>query len=142
MTADRWTPALRTGEPDIDSQHIRLFALADILNSTCGLECDEEDRVADAVYELAEYVVEHFADEEAFMDECGYPEAGPHRALHEHLSAGALRFAADYMNGADVEPGTLGPFVTTWLTDHILTEDMRMVEWARAHGEAENGGSE
>jgi len=131
--AIEWDDALVTGDAEIDDQHRMIFALAAKLQSTCDLYCDQADRIADAVYGLADYTVEHFADEESFMHRCGYPEASAHRALHQHLSSRTLKFVADYMNGEEMAPETLAEFVTEWLRDHILAEDVRIVAFAVRH---------
>lgn len=132
MVTFEWNPELETGNADIDDQHRRLFALANELHTACDLYmgCDEQDRIVDAVYTLAEYVVEHFADEEALMVRCGYPEIGPHRALHEYLASRTLRFTASSINDEDVSPADLAALIVDWLTVHILEEDMRFVRFA------------
>lgn len=126
-----WDPRLETGDPDIDDQHRRLFELANTLQSTCDEFCDEHDMIGDAVYSLVEYAVEHFADEEAFMERCSYPQTWPHRALHAHMSARITQLAANYMNGQEPAPETIAQLATDWLSDHILAEDMQLVEYAR-----------
>lgn len=122
-----WNPALETGDEEIDGQHRRIFALAETLASACTEYCSEGERVSEAVYELAEYVLEHFRAEEVFMEVRGYPELGPHRAQHQYLTGRTLQFTAAYMNGDEPRPETLAEFVTDWLTEHILAEDLKAV---------------
>jgi hemerythrin len=131
VTQFDWDPALETGDSVIDEQHRSLFALANGLQASCEIDCDDADKLADAVYGLTDYVVQHFHDEEAFMQRCGYPGLGPHRALHEHLAAETLRIATRYFNGEDMLPDSLAPFVAEWLQEHIRREDMRMVAYAK-----------
>lgn len=127
-----WNPALVTGEEDIDEQHRRLFELAATLQSACVESCDERDRITEAVYALSEYVLEHFQDEEVYMQSVGYPQVGPHRTQHAYLSGRVLQITANHMNGLEVEPESLAVFVTEWLTGHILAEDVRAVAFARS----------
>ena len=68
-----WDPALETGHEDIDDQHRQLFALANALQEAMERNDADPDVVEDAVYSLTEYVVQHFADEEALMDACATP---------------------------------------------------------------------
>jgi hemerythrin len=82
-----WDPALETGNPTLDSEHRSLFDLANRLEKAIENDPEDKNALADAVYGLIGYVVEHFNDEEAIMRDYRYPLAGPHRALHEQLSA-------------------------------------------------------
>lgn len=137
MTRYAWEPALATGQPEIDEQHRGIFALADELAEALDSDRANEETVADCVWRLTDYVVQHFADEEQLMESAGYPELAVHRSLHEHLTAETLRMAARYFNGEELQPATLAPFLAGWLKDHILTVDLRLAGYlaARRPGE-------
>jgi len=136
MTYFPWDPSLETGDELIDEQHRSLFALADSLQVALEERRPEADAVANAIYGLTDYVVEHLADEEAMMARAGYPGLSSHHSMHEHLSEETLRLAARYFNGDDVAPDTLAPFVTSWLQDHIRKQDMLFVAYAKATRQA------
>lgn len=139
MTYFPWDQSLETGYPEIDDQHRGLFNLADKLAvaiATCTLNddgmCEEDENVvADAVYGLTDYCVEHFADEEALMKAAGYPSLPVHCSLHEQLTAETLTITARYFNDEGVVPETLAPFITSWLSDHIRRHDMQFVKFLR-----------
>ncbi len=143
-----WDPSLETGYPDIDEQHKGLFVLADKLAgaiAACTLTdeglCEEdENTVANAVYGLTDYCVEHFADEEALMKSAGYPALSVHCSLHEQLTAETLTITARFFNDEGVIPETLAPFITTWLSEHIRRHDMQFVTFLRAQQTTSNGG--
>lgn len=126
-----WDASLLTGVVEIDIQHQRLFELAsDLENAVEGMACGDEP-VADAVYALTEYCVEHFADEEALMERAGYPELGAHREAHRILTARTMRMATRYFDGEVVAPAELAPFVVDWLVNHIEKDDKRFAEFVR-----------
>jgi hemerythrin-like metal-binding protein len=135
-----WDPSLETGVPAIDEQHKGLFVLADKLAgaiATCTLTdeglCEEdEDTVANAVYGLTDYCIEHFSDEEALMKATGYPSVSLHRSLHEQLTGDTLTITARFFNDEKVIPEALAPFITSWLSDHIRRHDMEFVMFLRA----------
>ena len=129
-----WDASLETGDELIDDQHRSLFALANNLQDAIETHADDAETVTDAVYRLTDYVVEHFADEEAFMDRCGYPAAECHKKLHGDLTAQTMSLAARAFNGEDLLPATIAPFLTAWLTGHIRAEDMLLVAFARSTG--------
>ncbi|MCG2807978.1 MAG: hemerythrin domain-containing protein, partial [Coriobacteriia bacterium] len=83
MAHFEWSADLETGQADIDDQHRHLFELANKLqDAALAADQDAEDTVEDTIYELTDYVVQHFNDEEELMTEHGYPSLSSHRALH------------------------------------------------------------
>ena len=139
MTLYEWNPALETGNALIDDQHRGLFALANQLAdaiASCTLNDDglckeDEDTLANAIYGLTDYCVEHFGDEEDLMQASEYPQLPTHRSLHEQLSGTTLKNAACYFNDEGIVPESLAPFFAEWLSNHILKEDMRFVAYLR-----------
>jgi len=132
MTYFAWDRGLETGFADIDDQHKGLFELANALQKAIDTASGDEDAVANAVYGLTDYCVEHFSDEEALMLSVRYPGLVPHRSLHEQLTGETMRITARYFNEESVVPDTLAPLITSWLTDHIRREDMALVAFIRA----------
>jgi len=142
MQIFEWDPALETGNQTIDDQHRTLFGLANELAraiQSCDLEaegplCDEdENTLANAIYGLTDYCVEHFEDEEALMAQWSYPGLSAHRGLHEQLSGETLKRAAQYFNDDGIVPESLAPFFTEWLTNHIRREDTQFATFVREH---------
>jgi hemerythrin len=136
----QWDPALETGNANVDDQHRRLFVLANNLSeaiascTSAGKDAceDDEDALANAIFGLTDYCVEHFADEEGLMAAADYPQLSTHRSLHEQLSGETLKRAADYFNDAGVVPESLAPFFADWLTNHIRREDLHFAAYLRA----------
>jgi hemerythrin len=124
MDCFAWDVALGTGNELIDEQHRGLFALANSVCETAAENGEDADLVADAIYRLTEYVVQHFADEEALMIQTDYPSFSIHRGLHQHLAAETLSLAARYFNDDDVRPEEIARFLADWLRDHIRSEDI------------------
>jgi hemerythrin len=131
MAYYEWDSALETGYDLLDDQHKSLFALANALALAAERSFEEDDAVADAVYGLSAYVVEHFNDEEALMESFGYPGVGTHRIRHETFAAQVLEFSANYMTGRVVDPQRLAFLVTDWLTTHILQYDVEAVAYMK-----------
>lgn len=131
MSAYDWDRSLETGNESIDAQHKGIFELARRLHEACGSCEPGGDEIADAVYGLADYVVEHFSDEEALMDASRYPETSVHRGLHQSLTGEVLRITTRYFQGEDVDPESLALFMAGWLRTHIAEEDRRFVDFCR-----------
>ncbi len=122
MAYVEWTPSLETGVEMIDEQHRMLFALINALHEAIAKE-DESDAVANALYELADYVTEHFADEEALMEANAYDGLPAHHEMHQRLTQKTLGYMAKYVNGEPVSLKELADFLGNWLQHHILEQD-------------------
>lgn len=132
MTQFEWTSSLETGHQEIDEQHRGIFDLANTLTAALAADDADEDAIADAVWGLSDYVVEHFRDEEALMAEAGFPGLRAHKLLHTRLSAQTLSLVADFFNGESVAATRIAPFVTSWLQEHILAEDTALASHIKA----------
>lgn len=135
MSHFTWDPSLATGNEQIDAQHQTLFELANRLHGATTGETADPEAVQDAVYGLADYVLEHFEAEEALMLRLGYPGAGSHRGLHEVLAADTMRLVAAHFNGDPHAAARIGPFVAKWLREHIAKEDQRFARHVRSASE-------
>ena len=128
------TTDLETGNADIDAQHRSLFALANALQDAIGSEDADDDAVADCVWRLTDYVMQHFADEEDLMEAADYPELPVHRSLHQQLTGETMRVTARFMNDEPLSAAELGPLITRWLRDHIGGADRRFVAYLASRG--------
>lgn len=140
MARYQWDPALETGYGLIDDQHRELFALA---NSLCDAEAAgtaDAALIADAVYRLTDYVVEHFAAEEGLMREFEYPGIGAHKIEHEQLTGHTILLTARYFNGESVAAREIAEFLGDWLKGHIRAEDLRAIAHVRARIDELRGG--
>jgi hemerythrin len=128
-----WTPDLAVGVERIDEQHRELFrrvaALAVASRAGAG---------AAAAYGtlafLGDYVVAHFADEEALMREVGYPDLAAHATEHagflatfQHLRLAFARGGADGELAAEVERE-----LCAWIRQHVTGSDRCIGEHVRA----------
>lgn len=98
-----WTPNLSLGVPSLDADHRKLI---DTMNQVFdALMFDRSSAMIHAALAtLNDYVVEHFAREEAWMRERNHPDLHRHLQEHEALCTqlAALRLARH------VGPGALG----------------------------------
>lgn len=129
-----WTSDLETGLAEIDEQHRSLFALANELQAAIASEDAPDEAVADCVWGLTDYVVQHFADEEEMMEAAGYPELPVHRSLHQQLTGETMRITARFMNEEPLTAVELGPLVARWLREHIGAADKRFVAYLASQG--------
>ena len=115
-----WREGFRTGIEDIDAEHQHLFALVK------RLELETAKGVLD---ELVDYVVTHFTNEQALMEECGYPGLQEHVELHEALAAQVSGFLVSGTHWSEARVQALRSFLNKWLVGHILTHDLPFGRW-------------
>lgn len=123
MPYAEWNPTLETGVELLDDQHKRLFALINALHVAIHATGDQSDTVADALYELTEYVTEHFEDEEALMSANAYESLAAHHEMHQRLTQKTLGYMARYVNDDTVSLVELVEFLNSWLQHHIIEQD-------------------
>jgi hemerythrin len=131
-----WDMRYSLGEPRIDAEHQRLFAIADRLH-TAMLEGEGGQAVRQTLADLIDYTREHFRHEEDLMQLAGYPELAAHKAIHEDLTRKVLEHQKALERGRFAPSVALLPFLKDWLTRHICECDRRIV----THLEKDRSGS-
>lgn len=122
MNRLEWNIQYSVGDPKIDQQHAYLFELA----STLAKHVHDPEVVAGTIKSLHKYVEAHFAHEESLMEKANYEHLEEHRKMHElmrtRLDLLTLQLKLGQLNRHD-----LVEFMETWLTEHIIMEDMRYI---------------
>jgi hemerythrin len=132
MAPIQWSPALAVGVPELDAQHQELFRRAERL--VTALRAGEPGEVARVVRYLSDYVVLHFAAEERYMLEIGFPDLEGHRALHESFRADFDVMAADLARKGPTPlvALTLHNWLSDWLRRHVGGLDVEIGRYAAA----------
>ncbi len=124
MEQFKLTPDLLTGFPEIDNQHRSLLNLANKVLFTDGLD-KEPAFFHQTLSFLNNYIIYHFAAEEAAMDQFGYPRARFHIEFHDRLR----RESAEIIARARPEGGSkevkaaIYLLLEDWLIYHIRETD-------------------
>lgn len=119
-----WDDSLSIGIDAIDGQHQTWIARYNNVVDAIGSPGSTAPVVSTLDF-LIDYTELHFATEEGFMRESGYPSLEAHKAKHEELR----RAVADLGEDFEEEGSTyaLGEAVETllgnWLIDHIQSTD-------------------
>ena len=134
-----WGPELQLGHRVIDSQHEELINLLNELNDAVAAD---HLILADVLRRLDAYVLFHFSTEESLMRDLNQPERlVAHRDEHRHFIAqmAAVREQARTCP-AETAP-RLAEYLPSWLRDHILVSDRRLVLALNQHAAAERAAS-
>ncbi len=122
MSQFEWKVAFRVGDPMVDEQHKKLFALLGALHQ--GIHsCDSRERVQTTLAELLAYTRYHFSAEEALMQKANYPEFLAHKALHDALLAKVVAMQEEAAKSDSDMGVALLVFLNDWLVKHVLESD-------------------
>lgn len=122
MSLINWDKNLETGNPVIDGQHKRLFALVNDLYDSIEQK-RTHGMVGRAIDEVTAYAANHFESEERLMEKHGYPNLEHHRALHNDLRQKTKLIANAFRSGTINLNEALPKFLADWVQRHILIED-------------------
>ena len=125
-----WDASFKVGHPMIDSQHKRLFEIADELYEL--IMAPEEKREADTTLVLqdcAKYVNFHFAFEEKLMRDSKYEDVEGHLNQHKAFTTYVASLMSDSSRGSKVDLEKLYEFLSDWLVKHICLEDKKLATY-------------
>jgi hemerythrin len=121
-----WKDSYAVNHEIIDSQHKELFRMTDDLVAALQQQgTDAREACARAIAFLKDYVVKHFADEEALQAELGYAGLEAHRALHRNFVATVLEYEKS-LSESRFDPKIVQQFagkLIGWLIYHVVGED-------------------
>ncbi len=139
MTLATWSDQYLTGLPEIDDQHRRLFEAINRLDQAFRTG-DPEQEARQSLAFLIQYTVEHFEQEEAYMQAIGYPLLDFHKKEHSGLVTQLLGLrlkldtSADPLLHATDFAAHMANFTADWLAHHINEADMGYVQFGREQG--------
>jgi len=83
---------------------------------------------------LSAYVVEHFANEEAFMERMGYPELEDHKKIHENFKKSFSELLPKIETFDDRAFRMALTDAFTWIISHIGKTDKKYAKYYEAQG--------
>ena len=118
----------KLGIDTVDNEHIKLV---EMLNAVHALIREGKKDEARTYFNetLAAYVVEHFANEEAFMERIGYPELETHKQVHENFkkSFSELKPKIESFDDRAFRAAISDTF--TWIISHIGKTDRKYAKY-------------
>jgi hemerythrin-like metal-binding protein len=128
-----WTPAMNIGVPEIDAQHKALFERAGRFHAAVKAH-EHNFRLEDLFGYLANYARVHFAAEERFMSDVGYPRLAEHVQEHSEFSGRLLSLVPQWESEDDLTAALAGllEFLDSWLMDHVTKSDQHVGDFVRS----------
>jgi hemerythrin len=132
MSLFQWKNEYAVGQPDIDSQHKRLFQLSDALHAAMTAGKGKEV-VSQTLGDLIAYTKHHFAAEEKLMQKSNYHDYPHHKDLHDKLTAQVVQFQNEFLAGRSAVTIQLLQFLKDWLQHHIGETDRKVALYLTQH---------
>lgn len=123
-----WSSILTVGVDEIDDDHRKLVGIFNILNHAVT-EGESPEYLAAVLVELINCTVWHFSHEERLMLKYGYAGSEEHKAEHRELIKSAKALQQEILQADQLVAEKDIGFLERWLTEHILSDDMRLGAW-------------
>ncbi|MGC2047505.1 MAG: bacteriohemerythrin [Gallionella sp.] len=120
-----WGDVLSVAVNEIDDDHRKLVNIFNILNHSVA-KGESPDYLAAVLEELINCTVWHFSHEERLMLKYGYEGMEEHKAEHRELINSAKKLQQEILQANKPVSDEDIEFLEHWLTEHILTADMRL----------------
>jgi len=120
-----WDPRYDIGVDAMNREHKTLLDLMAKLHAACEAKA-AKPAIVSALDTLARYTVQHFKDEEAYMEKIAYRDRKGHAIIHENLLGKLEEHRKAFVNGRElVLSGDFFQFLKLWLSSHIMGIDVR-----------------
>ncbi len=117
-----WKPEYSVSVSKLDTQHKKLFALAQNLQDAMRAG-KGRDVLASCLNDLVSYTKSHFAEEEAMLERHKYAGLPAHRVQHAELIKKISEFQDRFNSGNAFITIELMDFIQNWITKHIMQTD-------------------
>jgi len=128
-----WKESYSVGIAEIDKQHKKLIELINTMHDAMA-KGQGKAVVGKTLGDLISYCASHFAAEEKYFDQYGYPDAADHKDKHQKMTAKVLALQMQFEQGKATITLDVMEFLQQWLDKHILGTDKKYSEFLNSKG--------
>jgi len=126
-----WDPGkFALGVQEMDREHQTLIGYMNALHALYAAGAPRP-AVAKALDDLAKYTIQHFADEEAYMQRTNFPDLQKHRGVHKTLLERVTGYIKEFQSTGQLTDGFFA-FLKMWLRAHICGVDSKYAQRSAA----------
>ncbi len=125
-----WGEQYNIGVEIIDREHKKLFSILNKLFDFGHKEGKGHFACQEAIKYFKDHAIQHFADEEAYMDSINYPGLDTHRRIHKDFRDRMLPALENELEQTGFSETSIQHFLGVcagWLIGHTLIEDHMIV---------------
>ncbi|MCB2183705.1 MAG: bacteriohemerythrin [Desulfobulbaceae bacterium] len=129
----RFNDSLDVFVEDMNSQHIKIF---DYMNQVhfALKKRKRQNEILPILKGLNDYTIQHFANEEHWMESIAYPGLDAQKKAHTYLLDKISDIIKQIDEGQEVNLIEVMAFLKKWLQDHIAVTDKKYGEFCREKG--------
>lgn len=130
MQQIQWQDRFNIGVEIVDQAHHRLFSIVQKILNLYIERHEDKFACVEGIKYFKAYALKHFAEEEAYMREIGYPGYPAHKRLHDKMRQETLPELERLLYESDFSTEAVQRFIgvcTGWLTGHIIIEDRAII---------------
>lgn len=124
-----WKDEFKIGVEIIDKEHKKLFKIINKLFEFKDEEATRQWACREGIKFFKQHAINHFADEEAYMESIDYEGIEQHRRLHIGFRENTLPALELELKQTDYSPDSVEHFLGVcagWLIGHTLSEDVNI----------------
>jgi hemerythrin len=129
----KWNDELSVKIDSIDAEHKKLIGLINQFYDGISSKSSRE-KIVEIVKGLKEYTAYHFATEEKYMKQFGYPGFDEHKAQHDAFVEKVMDYSERLKDGRFVISLEITNFIKEWITKHIMGTDKKYSAFLVAKG--------
>lgn len=126
MNEVKWNDSFNIGVDIIDKAHEKLFSIVGKL-ITLNEETDKQRHACqEGIKFLKNYTIQHFAEEEDYMNSINYNEYAIHKSLHDNMRSKTLPALERELERRNYSIESVRHFLgicVGWLNSHVMIED-------------------
>lgn len=138
MEKIKWQDSWLVGVSKIDKQHQGFVTMFNTFIVAYD-EGEEHEILYSTLKEMLDYLKNHFAEEETWMEKVDYADFGPHLKEHRSFVEKTNEFVTRYFEGDDEIADEMCEFLSAWFVNHVTGTDMKYApafkEWIANHPE-------
>src|SRR5574344_1370174 len=122
-----WKSTYALGMSEIDEQHRTLFEIMNKMWQAI-VHNEKQSTMVEILQALELYTVQHFTEEEIFMQSFNYPNFDKHILLHRHFIQ-KIADEKERVSKGEKPSLDLLHFLRDWLLNHILVQDKHYADY-------------
>jgi hemerythrin len=128
-----WDKSWSVQIDSIDREHQKLFKMINDLYEHIGKKSNNEI-IATLIKEMKDYTIHHFATEETYFKQFGYPEYEEHKAQHDEFVNKVHDLEKRFKAGRLILSYEITSFLKDWIKNHIKGTDTKYITFMKRNG--------